>query len=206
MRIRRAIVLAPEDTRSSASSGHVLIRCMSVSLTEQPPDERLKLPASQPSRRAPRFGRGLRILVGLALMTQVAPIYFHIDARLTLGAVLLMLALLLVYSLLHVVVSRRLVALGSGLGAVVGLGVLVALYLGGGRGGPLLGRGEGELAAGTFLAVSLILAGLRGDPGCEVMAIPDALFGRSAEVACLVFSPLDWLERKWRRRGSSAPR
>lgn len=149
--------------------------------------------------KAPPVGRALRILVGLAVMTQVAPVYFHVDARLTLGAVLLMLALLLVYTLLHVLVSRRLVILGSGLGAVVGFGVLVAVYLAGGRGGPLLGRGEGGLAAGTFLAVSLIIAGLRGDPGCEVMAIPNALFGRSAEVACLVFSPLDSLERKWRR-------
>ncbi len=156
--------------------------------------------SSQPSRKAPPVGRALRILIGLVLMIQVVPIYFRVDARLALGALLLMLGLLIVYSLLHLVVSRRLVALGSGLGALGGLGILVALYLAGGPGAPLLGRGEGELAAGTFLGASLIVAGLRADPGCEVMAIPGVLFGKHTELACVVFSPLDWLERKWRSR------
>ena len=151
-------------------------------------------------RSAPPIGCALRILIGLVLMVQVVPIYFHVDLRLALGALLLILWLLIVYSLLHVVVSRRLLTLGPALGAVLGLGILVAVYLAGAPGGPLLGRGEGELAAGTFLGVSLIAAGVRADPGCEVMAIPDVLFGRRAELACLVFSPLDWLERKWRSK------
>ncbi len=146
------------------------------------------------------MGRALRILLGLVLMIQVVPIYFHVDARLVVGALLLMLGLLIVYSLLHVVASRRLVTFGPGLGAVVGLGILVALYLAGGPGAPLLGRGEGQLAAGTFLGASLIVAGMRADPGCEVMAIPGALFGQHTELACLIFSPVDWLERKWRSK------
>jgi len=133
-------------------------------------------------------------------MAQVTPVYFHVDARLAIGAVLLMLGLLAVYSLLHVVVSRRLVAIGPGLGAVVGLGMLVAVYLAGAPGAPLLGRGEGELAAGTFLGISLLVAGVRADPGCEVMAIPGALFGKHTELACLVFSPLDAYERRWRSK------
>jgi hypothetical protein len=32
------------------------------------------------------------------------------------------------------------------------------------------------------------------------MAIPDLLFGRNAEMPCLIFSPLDRLERKLRRK------
>jgi len=145
-------------------------------------------------------GRALRILVGLVLLVEVVPVYFHVDARLALGALLLMLALLVVYCLLHVVVSRRLVAFGPSPGAVVGLGILVALYLVGGPGAPLLGRGEGQLAAGTFLGLSLVVAGVRADPGCEVMALPNALLRTHAELACLVFSPLDRLERKWRKK------
>ena len=156
--------------------------------------------SSQRSRKAPPVGRALRIALGLVLMIRVVPIYFHVDARLAVGALLLMLALLIVYSLLHVVVSRRLVGFGPGLGAVVGLGILVAVYLAGSPGAPLLGRGEGQLAAGTFLGASLIVAGIRADPGCEVMAIPGVLFGKHTELACLVFSPLDWLERKWQSK------
>jgi len=155
---------------------------------------------SQGARRAPPLGRVLRILIGLGLLAQVTPVYFHVDPGLAIGAVLLMLGLMAVYSLLHVVVSRRLVTLSPALGAVVGLGTLVAVYLAGAPGGPLLGRGEGELAAGTFLGVSLLIAGVRADPGCEVMAIPSALFRKHAELACLVFSPLDAWERRWRRK------
>ncbi len=155
---------------------------------------------SQGARRAPPLGRVLRILIGLGLLAQVTPVYFHVDPGLAIGAVLLMLGLMAVYSLLHVVVSRRLVTLSPALGAVVGLGTLVAVYLAGAPGGPLLGRGEGELAAGTFFGVSLLIAGVRADPGCEVMAIPSALFRKHAELACLVFSPLDAWERRWRRK------
>ena len=155
---------------------------------------------AQGARRAPPVGRVLRILIGLGLMAQVTPVYFHVDSGLAIGAVLLILGLVAVYSLLHVVVSRRLITLGPGLGAVVGLGTLAAVYLAGAPGGPLLGRGEGELAAGTFLGVSLLIAGVRADPGCEVMAIPSALFRKNAELACLVFSPLDAWERRWRRK------
>jgi hypothetical protein len=154
--------------------------------------------ASQRPRRAPPVGRALRLLLGLVLLVQVAPVFFHVDARVAFGALLLMLGLLIVYSLLHVAIARRLVVLGSGPGALVGLGILVAVYLAGGPAAALLGRGEGRLAAVGFLAVSLIVAAVRADPGCEVMAIPGALFGTHAELACLVFSPLDRLERKWR--------
>ena len=84
--------------------------------------------SSQTSRKAPPVGRALRILIGLVLMIQVVPIYFRVDARLALGALLLMLGLLIVYSLLPLVVSRRLVALGSGLGAVVDILTFVVAH------------------------------------------------------------------------------
>src|SRR3989442_2764955 len=154
----------------------------------------------QSPRQAPPVGRALRILVGVVLLAQVLPVYFRVDAHLVLWTVLLMVALLVVYSLLQVVLSRRLVAFGSWLGAVVGLAILVALYLAGGFGALLLGRGEGRLAAVTFLAVSLVVAGLRAVPGCEGMAIPGILFREHMEMACVVFSPLDWLERWWRSK------
>ena len=58
---------------------------------------------------------------------------------------------------------------------------------------PLLGHGEGVLAAVTFLGISLIVAGVRAAPGCELMAIPGLFFGKHTELACLIFSPLDRL-------------
>ena len=131
-------------------------------------------------------------------MIYVIPVYFRVPARIVLGSLLLVLALIAVYSLIHIVVSRRIVAFGSFLGAIVANGLLVALYVAGGSGLPIFGRGKGQLAAFTFFGVSLVVAGVRASPGCEVMAIPSLLFRKHTELACLIFSPLDRLERKLR--------
>jgi hypothetical protein len=44
----------------------------------------------------------------------------------------------------------------------------------------------------------LVVAGVRALSGCELMAIPGIFFRKDTELACLVFSPLDKLERKLR--------
>ncbi|PYL80774.1 MAG: hypothetical protein DMF23_15645 [Verrucomicrobia bacterium] len=146
------------------------------------------------------MGRALRILLGLVLMVYVAPVYFRVPVRVAAGSLLLMLGLIGVYSLIHIVVSRRIIAFGPCLGAAVAAGLLVTLYVAGASGLPILGHGKGQLAAATFLGISLVVAGRRAAPGCEVMAIPDLLFGKHTELACLIFSPLDRLERKLRSK------
>jgi len=138
----------------------------------------------QRARRAPPIGRALRILLGLVLIVYTVPVYFQVPVRLTVEVLLLMLGLIGVYSLIHVFVSRRIVAFGSCLGAVVAF----------------LGHGKGQLAAATFLGISLVVAGVRAAPGCELMAIPGLLFGKHTELACIIFSPLDRLERKLRSK------
>jgi hypothetical protein len=98
---------------------------------------------SQQPRRAPPIARALRILLGLALIVYMVPIYSRVPVRLAVGALLLMLGLIGVYSLIHILVSRRIIAFGPRLGIIV---------------------------------------------------------TKSAELACLIFSPLDRLERKLRRK------
>ncbi len=154
----------------------------------------------QQPRQAPPVGRALRILLGLVLMVYVAPVYFRVPVRVAAGSLLLMLGLIGVYSLIHIVVSRRIIAFGPCLGAAVAAGLLVTLYVAGASGLPILGHGKGQLAAATFLGLSLVVAGLRAAPGCEVMAIPGLLFGKHTELTCLIFSPLDRLERKLRSK------
>jgi hypothetical protein len=85
-------------------------------------------------------------------------------------------------------------------GAVIGLALLVALYVAGGSRSPIFGHGQGQLAAVAFLGISLVVAGVRAVPGCELMAIPGAFFRNDTELACLIFSPLDSLERKLRTK------
>jgi hypothetical protein len=82
----------------------------------------------------------------------------------------------------------------------VALGALVALYVAGATGSRIFGHGKGELAAVTFLGISLVVAGVRAVPGCELMAIPGVFFRKHTELACLIFSPLDRLERKLRSK------
>jgi len=154
----------------------------------------------QQPRQAPPVGRVLRILLGIVLMVYVTPVHFQVPVRVAMGSLLLVLGLIGVYSLIHIVVSRRIVAFGSCLGAVVANGLLIALYVAGGSGLPIFGQGKGQLAAVTFFGVSLVVAGVRAPAGCELMAIPGVLFGKHTELACLIFSPLDRLERKLRSK------
>ena len=146
----------------------------------------------QQPRNVPPIGRALRILLGLVLMAYVAPFYLQVGARIAVGSFLL----IGVYSLIHIVVSRGIVVFRPFLWVIVANGLLVALYFAGASALPIFGHGKGQLAAVTFLGVSLVVAGVRAAPGCEVMAIPSVLFGQHTELACIIFSPLDRLERK----------
>jgi len=160
-------------------------------------------PLLQQRRKAPPIGRVLRILLGLVLIVYTVPVYFRVPVPVAVAALLLTLGLIGVYSVIHIVVSRRIVAFGPCLGAVVANGLLIALYVAGGSGLPIFGHGKGQLAAVTFFGVSLVVAGVRAAPGCEVMAIPGLLFGKHTELGCIIFSPLDALERKWRSKHSA---
>ncbi len=156
--------------------------------------------SAQQARQAPPVGRALRVLLGLALIVYVAPVYFQVPARVSVRSLLLIVGLIGIYSVLHMAVSQRIVPSGSGLAAIVANGLLVVLYFIGATGLPVVGGGKGALAAVTFLGISLVVAGVRAAPGCEVMAIPGLLFGKHTDLGCLIFSPLDRLERKLRSK------
>ncbi|HEV2717699.1 MAG TPA: hypothetical protein VGU64_20695 [Terriglobales bacterium] len=152
-------------------------------------------------RQAPPVGRALRILLGVVLIVYVTPVYFRVPVGVVVGSLLLILGLIGAYSLIHIGVSRRIV--GPCVGAILAAGLLVALYVADAYRLPIVGGGKGQLAAVTFLGISLVVAGVRAAPGCEVMAIPGLLFGKHTELACLIFSPLDSFERKLRSKRES---
>ena len=152
------------------------------------------------SRKAPPLGRALRFMIGLALIAYATRVFFRVPLRFTVEVFLLILGLIALYSLLHIVVSRRVVTFGPSFGAVVAGGLLVALYVIGVHGSLIFGHGEGALAVITFLGISLVVAGVCAAPGCEVMAMPGFLFRKHTELTCLIFSPFDSLERKLRSK------
>lgn len=51
-------------------------------------------------------------------------------------------------------------------------------------------------AALLFYGVSMLLAALRGYAGCEVLALSNWLLHRDDQVGCVLFTPIDALERR----------
>jgi len=47
-----------------------------------------------------------------------------------------------------------------------------------------------------FVGSSMVLAGLRGYAGCEMLALSNWLLRRSDQIACAVFTPIDYLEQR----------
>ena len=150
---------------------------------------------SEQSRRAPPVGRALRILLGLVLIANVVSAYFRVSLGVVIASLLLMLALIVVNGLILIVSPRFITPM---LGFIVALGLLIALYAAGCFRLPIVGGGRGQLAAAMFLGISLVVAGVRAHAGCELVAIPGAFFHKGAELPCLIFSPLDRLERQLR--------
>lgn len=147
-------------------------------------------------RSAGPIGRALRIAAGLLLLGSVLGFWLNGTGPFVLRSAAVAAVLVLVYILVHGLLAARSVGARPWLGALAALAPLVLVYVLGIGGGPILGAGEGQLAALSFLGVSLVLAGLRGNTGCEVMALPNALTRRATHLACLVFSPIDRLERR----------
>lgn len=58
-------------------------------------------------------------------------------------------------------------------------------------------------AAMVFYGASLLLAALRGYAGCEVLAGSNWLLRRDDQIGCLVLSPLDRWEHKYRHSAQS---
>ncbi len=58
-------------------------------------------------------------------------------------------------------------------------------------------------AAALFFGASLLLAAARGYAGCEVTAISNWLLRRDDQVGCVVFSPIDEVEKALTRKGAS---
>jgi hypothetical protein len=55
-----------------------------------------------------------------------------------------------------------------------------------------------------FFGISMVIAGLRGEEGCEVLAVPNLVLGSRGRIWCPLFSPIDLREQ--RRQAAFAPR
>ena len=87
---------------------------------------------------------------------------------------------------------RRLVAIGP-VGHVLAIAAFLALWL---TPDYASGLSVTSDAALIFFGLSMLLAAVRGYAGCEVLAVSNWLLGRDDQMGCMVFAPLDHVERR----------
>lgn len=136
------------------------------------------------------LGRLLRFFLGVFFVTEVWPVYMEVTAQ---GAVIRVswaIGLVLFYLLMHLVTVKFVSGIHPLVGSILAFAPFLSVFFIG-YGGP---AATGAL---TFLAVSLILASIRADPGCEVMSVPAMVAGKHTHLCCLLFSPIDWCESKF---------
>ncbi len=147
-------------------------------------------------------GRALRALLGGVMLVWALPSSLSgLFSPVYLVALALMLALLLLYLGVHWVVAHHFRALPHSVGLLIAAGPPGLVFFLGLPGGWIFGQGEGAVAVLLYIGASLIVMAARGDPGCEVVAIQTWIFKRHVHLPCLLFSPIDALERRWRRGG-----
>ena len=54
-----------------------------------------------------------------------------------------------------------------------------------------------------FFGVSMVVLAIRGDGGCEALAIPNAIFGKRERTGCIAFAPIDSLATQFRHGARS---
>ena len=155
---------------------------------------------TEESLRPQTAGRFLRLVLGVAFLgAALALPRWTLPYALRVGGVFV--ALLVFYLLLGWILSHRGGRLPPWLGGFLSNGVAGAVMLAGAPNGLIFGHGEGFIGAAAYVGLSLLLAAWRADPGCEVMTLPALLLGRHNALPCILFTPLDALERNLRRRG-----
>lgn len=87
----------------------------------------------------------------------------------------------------------RLVAVTGVAGRLLTFGVFLVLYTTTWYAPPIDFVSDAAL---LFFGASMLLAALRGYAGCEVLAISNWLLRRDDQVGCVVFDPVDALERR----------
>ena len=140
------------------------------------------------AKKSRPVGRILRFLMGGFMLAMIAPAIASatpMSGAMIAGTIV---ALLIGYTAIHLAVWRFAPDLNRWLGAVVAVTPAVLLFL--------FGGGIGQVSAVGYIGGSLLIDSINGDAGCEVMAIPGMICGKRTHLACLVFSPLDWLEDK----------
>jgi hypothetical protein len=133
------------------------------------------------------IGRTLRLMLAMLLgwMTYTA-LRFE-DRTFNSRALAAFAVVMTFYAIAHFVISRYGPGLHRWFGAVAAVVPLILLFA--------LGGTIGQLVSSAYIGLSLLLQTIRGDGGCEVMTIPAVMVGRRTHLMCILFAPVDWVEK-----------
>ncbi len=140
------------------------------------------------ARRARPIGRILRFLLAAYLIATVTPHYLTASWQSNLKIAAAIGGLIILYTAMHLVIAKYVPRLNRWLGALLAITPAALLFL--------IGGGIGQMGALSYIGGSLLIDSLNGDSGCEVMAVPGILCSKRTHLACIVFSPFDWIEQK----------
>jgi hypothetical protein len=59
---------------------------------------------------------------------------------------------------------------------------------------------DGDVVLWVWLGASMLVAGAAGYGGCEVLAFPNVFMGRRDRIGCVLFTPIDAAEARYRAR------
>jgi hypothetical protein len=140
------------------------------------------------TRRARPIGRILRFLLAGFLIASVLPHYLTASWQSNLKIAGAIVGLIVLYTAMHLIISKYVPRLNRWLGAFLAVIPAALLFL--------VGGGIGQMGALSYVGGSLFIDSLNGDCGCEVMAVPGLVCGQRTHLACILFTPLDWVEQK----------
>ena len=145
--------------------------------------------------RAKPFGRVFRLFFGILVFVLIVPYYFIAPANVLLQTFLVTIGLAIFYILLDMVINQYVSSINPVIGAILANAPVLLMWL--------FGKGGIQLGALTYLGIALVVTSLRADAGCEVMSVPGLIFKRHTHLACLFFSPIDWLEGKMAKKSQN---
>ena len=153
-------------------------------------------------RRIGMVGTAARVVLGLALLESV--VRGHLasgfrPAAWIVGLVGLPVLLLVVQWVRARRSPKRIQATGP-VGHAINVTIFLALYLTPWYAPPFKFASDAAL---LFYGTSMLLAAVRGYAGCEVLAISNWLLRRDDQLGCVVFWPIDALERRRRASGQT---
>jgi hypothetical protein len=91
------------------------------------------------------------------------------------------------YAIAHLVIGKYGTGMHRWYGAIIAVIPVVFIFA--------LGGPPGRVASVAYVGLSFLLQTTRADGGCEVLAVPAAVFRRPTHLAGILFSPIDLVEK-----------